>query len=357
MIVLGKTIAAVVIMVLWWGDGSAWCRCCPTAAAGDPPTSDAIDASDASDVGDVRANALPTRFVFAGRQTRIDVATPLIADPATPISWQWMHGHRTLATGSAAVQTRPTNDSPSSVRLTLPPIDAQAVMSTTLVLRRFGGVDSVGGAEPVRAGIVYVYPNDPFSQIQSALRDAAIELFDPPRTTHDIFERSSIPHRLHRRLSTLDAIDRGCIVVGEGLDLDRHRGLAATLAAAAGRGVSVVMFRPIAGTLWWPDPTAVTRLSADRDSWFGDIDRRWKSISGDSFSTAPTRFLIDQTDGQFTLRTDHRPGAWISVRWHHAKPPAVDGTGGRVLLCGVAMIDGWDRDPIVQYLLKEILLR
>ena len=191
------------------------------------------------------------------------------------VRWSLASGSRTVSRGSARAMTTGADVPTYSVEVPVPPVSEGVVVTLTLKM-----VWSDGDRQYRHSRPLHVFSRDPLAG-QKFLQEANISLFDPESKTSDLFERHGIPCRLLPNLASVDSVEGGVLVVGEGISFDSQRMLAESLLLPHTVGcLFSVLRRSKASTGWSLKRTA--RFS-DRIGW-SCSDAEW-SASTTSVST------------------------------------------------------------------------
>ena len=91
---------------------------------------------------------------------------------------------------------------------------------------------------------VFIASPDPFIDRKAWFEQHPIALYDPEGTTIEIFEDEEMPFTRLRSFADIEAVKKGIVIVGEGTDFDRERGLAELLFEYAANGGIVFVTAP-----------------------------------------------------------------------------------------------------------------
>jgi hypothetical protein len=284
--------------------------------------------------------------VFGGQVTefrfRVDGRKPAKGR----VTWRLAAGTATVAAGEAAT------DAAGSVRIRLPvpPVKDGVVLRTRLTVAVVEGDQAKPAA--TREQDVWVFPKDPFAGRSEWLKMLRIGLYDPPGATAKILTAANVPFD---ELRTVDAVaDRktGVVVVGEGVSFQEERGLAATLDRLAAAGVAVLCLAPAAGELVVPGldgPGSGQRDLTFRRDFVRELDKRldpagWRPDGKTVASTVVVKAGAGGAVGEVV------PGGgwpWVEARYEPGK--------GRWVVCGLAVVAGWDAGPTPRFLFARLL--
>jgi len=185
----------------------------------------------------VLADDLPVVWLEAGKEHEINVSETYEK------RWELRYEHRVLSSGAIGprtiIRTPPMN----------PGLRIQAVWL----------IDDV----PVRNAIIA--SPDPFEDRKEWLDKHPIALYDPEKTTADLFEEQEIPFQSLRSFADIETIERAVIVVGQDVDFEREKGLAELLFQKAAKGGSVLIAAPM-GDIPLDYPPAIYSLTLSAEA-------------------------------------------------------------------------------------------
>ncbi len=287
----------------------------------------------------------PWSDLFGG--TRADFPFTVNVDAAMRgrAAWVITVDRRAVARGEAEVVAAPGQPGRLTVRWDVPPVKDGVILRADL---------SVTVAGTTLETPLWVFPRDPFAGRARWLAGRKIALFDPERTTSPTLEAMGIPFELLRNVDAIAERTEGVVLVGEGISFEDERGLAPALLRAAGRGLSVLCLAPSVGTLPLPDHADVELPVPAR-----------LTFRGRDAITALDKRLDDRAwppDGRIvasSLRLSVERGRVVAAACSDATAyPWVEAEftgGGRLLVCGFAVIAKWDSSPAPRFLFARIL--
>lgn len=287
--------------------------------------------------------AAPTPNFFAGRERLLLQEIPDVA-AGQQVWFSIARAGRTLASGSVAA----TADGHVTLPVALPEMKPGVALALDLYLR----LGSDQGAPIIANTPVWLFSEYPYPEGHNPVAPRQIHLYDPAGTTAAAFESIRLPFKTISQLRTFEELRHVPIVIAEGLDLSAERGLVETLAAAAARGCDLLLLAPSAGTFapppGWDYLAAGTTQRILRRA--PGKEQRYRLDLAACPAGAPhgTRFQLDASEGVAVLATAPREGA-EAVVWE--LPTA----GGRLRLCGNAIIARWQATPAARWLLAELL--
>ena len=285
------------------------------------------------------------------------------------LGWSLVAHRRTLARGETRFTFKRDGVADVSVPLAVPRVNEGVILPAELTVSVYGAPFS--GKAATHRGSLWIYPRDPFAGRSAWLHSLDIVLLDPNGKTAAIFDRTGIPYRRVDRPQELVSED-GLAVVGEGLAIDEHAGLAAAAFAAAQRGISVLWLAPASGHFALPGmgvkaETSEGAQTEEKDGAvkngrpfpsemaFHDLDvltelderldREIWAASGRNARTIAMR--CRQANVVLEFGTDE--GRWRWFRVQYAEPAA------KLVVCGLPLIARWEESPTPRFLLLRIL--
>jgi hypothetical protein len=262
------------------------------------------------------------------------------------VSWNLAADHRTLCSGDQTLDA--TGIAP--LVLTIPDIKPGVVMEglVSVAYRPEGATD----ASTSLTHRVWMFAPDPFGGRSEWLKSLDIHLFDPIGGTASVFEKAQIPYSPLKSVDAISQVGTGIVIVAEGLDLGKQRGLADALMHVAVSGRQILCLAPSGGSIAFPPPgkdggLAVrlqfpVSLSFRQSDVITNLDKRLDTVLVQSaLSVVAVR---DSAQGQFSAN-----GQWPWVEMGDEE--------GRIVFCGFGLIDQWDASPAPRYLFGAILDR
>ncbi|MCL2711397.1 MAG: hypothetical protein FWE95_11005 [Planctomycetaceae bacterium] len=174
------------------------------------------------------AEELPILWLEAGKEQEVQWIHP---GPAQ--NWTLRFEHRTLDSGNLLILAQAATIGHRSLTVKTPPVRPGIFLQAQLF---FGDQHAVN---------VVIASPDPFEDRKEWFDKHPIALYDPEKTTTEFFEEQEIPFQHLRSFADIEAVKDAVIVVGQGVDFEREKGLAELLfqKAAAGGG-SVLIVEP-----------------------------------------------------------------------------------------------------------------
>ncbi len=259
---------------------------------------------------------------------------------------------KTIARRDVEVRIGPSGSGEIEVPVQLSATSPGVVLAATTAI-------TVGSGPPFEHAWS-IFPDDPLVGRRTRFKQLQLAIYDPREDTVRRFRESSIPHRTLHRMEELRGLKQGTLVIGEGISLGDHRGLADSMIAAAKRGVSVLCLAPSAGELPLPglgsrrgndsrQEDSPAALTFRRNDIITEFDKRfdadsWCGDGGVIASTVATRIQRHQRFGE--IRAGDAGWPWVAIDF---QPP------GRLVFCGFAIIDQWENNPTPRYFLAAVL--
>jgi len=175
----------------------------------------------------VLADDLPVVWLEAGKEREVQLIHPGIEQ-----DWSLRFDHRTLDSGKLLTLAAAATIGHRSLTVKTPPVKPGICLQAKLYF----------GNTPYR-DVVIASP-DPFEDRKEWFDKHPIALYDPEKTTIDIFEAEEIPFKHLRSFADIEAVENAVIVVGGDVDFERERGLSELLFHKAAQGGSVLIFGP-----------------------------------------------------------------------------------------------------------------
>jgi hypothetical protein len=268
-------------------------------------------------------------------------------------AWLLLAKGRVLASGESAITLAPERPAMLTIERQLPPLNEGVAFPLQLRVH-FRAADSKQPAAELELELWLVSEN-PFLDRQQALESLPIHLFDPPGDTAAALEKLSVPFKRAYNADALPDLEKGVLLIGEGVSLKDYRSLPACFAKLASRGISVICLAPADGEIPLPvqtneDQRQATQFVLLRLDVVAEFDKRLKSpcwVAGESIDLCAFRLSVS---GEQTAAGVVEAGAgWPWAEVHYSDPSA------RMVLCGCGIIRSWDQSPVPRYLVANLL--
>lgn len=292
--------------------------------------------------------------VFAGgeRTFRYVVTSDKTLDGR--ITWVLSRDSRALVRGESAVQTTAGEPRTVEFRVTVPAVKDGVVFSCDLTVSLVP--QGAAGASATSRRTLWLFSDNAFADRTQWLKGLGIRLFDPEKKTAERFTQADIPFTEIRTTDALAAMRDGLVVVGEGISLKEERGLVSAMKQAVEAGVPVLCLAlrngemPLAAGSIEDKPAPVpTRMTFRRADIIPELDKRldWKTWAPGRDAVASSLVLsAERRVVAVEAVTGDRGWAWMDV--------AFPGNG-RLVVCGFAIVSGWEESPTPQFLLLRVL--
>ena len=297
----------------------------------------------------------PWGNVFADRETVFHAAVSSHAAFEGKIGWRFASRGATLARGEQAVSHTPTQPAVIDIHLRMPAVN-QGVVATAAL--NVSAIDTdTGRTAGACAKTLRVFPETPFAHRQAWLKALNLRLFDPERTTSEVFLEAGIPFQAVRNVDTLSELRDAVLVVGEGVSFRDYRGLWAALVRTAASGVPVLCLAPAAGEIVVPGMGDAGNLPVPRRLAFRrrDVIRALdKRLDADAWppdgKIIASRIRCAGERGPVVGRIEHKGEGWpwVEMEFDGAKE-------ARLIVCGFAVIQKWTSGPSPRFLLAKLL--
>ena len=267
------------------------------------------------------------------------------------VSWALSHEQRSLVHGEAAVAVDPPKPADVTVRLAIPPVKEGVVFAGKLALNvaREGQAGAVAKLEKT----LWIFPASPFVDRSQWLKQLKITLFDPAKRTADVFREMRVPFAQTGTVAGLAEVKEGMLIVGEGASFKEHPELAEVLVKAAARGLPVLCLVPSEGSFAVPGENprlpAPGRRCWNRQSVVTELDKRLDALAwpGDT-ALVRSSLVLKADDGVVAAVAPGAKGwAWLEADYPEHR--------GKLVICGLGIIEAWDRGPTPRFLLGRIL--
>lgn len=286
---------------------------------------------------------------FAGEEIELTYQAVAANPIQGTVRWQYSAAERTLARGEMAVKSERNESVEVAIGLQLPPVREGIVFPTELTVTLH---DAQENLLTQSQRTLWLFSRDPFVERRQWLKDLNISLYDPAGDTATLFEEAEIPFNKITNPGALEALDRGILIIGEGVSLRTRRGLADTMTLLADRGVSVLCLAPSDGELPWPsgpDQPRPQSFSLRGPEVIQTIDKRFDTQLG-TIDAAPflSGLEIVSFRGSVNLKVSDSPQAWP---WCQIDYPS----GGVCIICGFGLVEHWHTGPTPRFFLARLL--
>jgi hypothetical protein len=281
---------------------------------------------------------------FSGREVTRSFHVNSDEPLAGRLVWNLKTQQRTLARGEQEVRVR-RQAVEAKIKFRLDALRDEVTLSTTLTVAVVVDEDEVA-REEIR---LWFFAEDPFANRSKWLRSLDITLFDPSGGTAKRFAAAEIVFKESRNLVRIRNLDRGTLVIGAGVSLADHRGLAPAALAAAAQGTRVLWLNAADGSFPMEPLAKSNRLSFADAEIIQQLDKRLDSMEWAGGRVIGSRLGWRVRGKQISLQIGEQGWPWAEAHWSE--------TGGRFIYSGFPIIDRWDTSPAPRYTVLRILER
>lgn len=302
--------------------------------------------------------AIETREAWSGVFGGTDVKFGFSVTPNEKVdgiaAWSFSANKRTISRGQQRLKVDAGQSEVVTVPLRVPTVKQGVVFEAQLRVQVVAQGASDSAAELIKP--IWIFPDDPFYNRKTWLEELNIALFDPVGETEKVFDKAEIPYRLLPRSSAIEALEKGIVIVGEGVSLDSFRGLFEGLTNAAARGVPVLCLAPGEGSFPLPgasgDGAALQCFEFRRGDVVTELDKR---LDAEGWPPAgelvSARLAVTSRRSQVLVEVARSTRAWPWLEWRYPDD------GATFIICGFGIMRHWDDGPTPRYLLARILER
>lgn len=289
--------------------------------------------------------------LFANRDVDLHLTVKGAADLPGKLVWNLSAlNQRTLSSGEQQLAAGDGKPASATIRLRLPEVKDGVVLQTRLKVFVLGAKEP----KPLAAfeKLVWVFPENPFRDRKAWLEGLHIQLFDPQKTTADTLRKAGVPFDEVGNLAILDAVDRGLLIVGQGITFaDEYADLAERVNKLAARGIPVLVLAPAGGSLKLPEPEGVASMSWRRQDVIAGFDKALDRLHWPPDNRVLKSSLILKTENQslYAEVCDHVQGwPWIEARFLKKN--------NKLVVCSFDLFGNtWEAGPTPRYLFIRLL--
>lgn len=259
------------------------------------------------------------------------------------VVWNLTAKRRTLARGEQELRADRRTD--VSIKLELDALRDEVILPAKLTATVVVDNREVAREETS----LRFFAEDPFARRANWLRSLDLTLFDPSGITAKRLSMAGIAFRETRNLKAIRKLDRGTLVIGAGVSLADHRGLASAAAAAAAQGTRVLWLNAAEGVFPAEAFESSNHFALAGAAIIQQFDKRLDSIEWGGRELAGSRLRFGTVGKQASLEIGERGWSWADASWPES--------GGRFIYCGFPIIKEWDTSPTPRYMLLRTLER
>ena len=279
---------------------------------------------------------------FAGRENLQIRGVPGVV-AGDPVWFSVTREQRKISSGSIKVDA----DAVLNLPVRIPEMKPGVALALDLTLRAGSEQGRV-----LRSGSLWAFAERPLDATCDPALPRTILLYDPEGKTEPALRSIELPFETVTKLDVLTDRTNAVIVVGEGVSLDRERGLWQTLMDAIAHGNHVLLLAPKDGQIHLP-PAWENLVAGDAQKVLRHNTVAKLSYKLDLTTWPPdgkamaTRFQLAafRDEAVFNVMPDTGCAA---VGWDTA-------TGGHFRACGLGIIAKWNQTPAARWLLIEML--
>ncbi|WP_157465816.1 hypothetical protein [Colwellia sp. TT2012] len=196
-----------------------------------------------------------------------------------------------------------------------------------------------------------IYGASIFVPKQKMYQQLNIQLFDPVGQTSNIFNKLKIPYSTLSRSKLINFSDKGLIVIGDGVDINQHRGLPTILIELAHKGHQLLILQPASVTLPLSELASGLGASPPNISFSNEsvISNYIQDYQWDN-EIRINRIILNSNRQEVSAQViESKHGGWD---WFHLN---YNQSQGKLIICMLPFIDQLDRDPIKQIIFGQLL--
>ncbi len=286
---------------------------------------------------------------FAEDEVTLNLTVPPAVDGR--VTWRLAVGARTLARGEQPIERRGDGPGACTVQFVLPQLKEGVTVAAELTLT--AGTASEA-AFTSRTLPLWIFHRNAFSDCDAWLRSLNLYVFDPDETTAPILEAHDVPFSPVGNPDALATLTKGIVVVGEGINFQEWPALSRLLFETAARGLNVICLAPAESDIVLPmafdtELPKSRRITFERTDIIERLDKHldhkaWADdgrIARSSFDLQGRQDVVAAVQAE-----DEGDWTWIELDYSPG--------GGRVMLCGFAIMEKWEQSPTPRYLLRRI---
>lgn len=254
--------------------------------------------------------------------------------------------------GEAVVNLKQGQKSVVKVPLNMPTVKAGVVLPAVLTVSAVKQGQSKPESEFVRE--LSIFFKNPFADRSDWLKKMEIHVFDsaPDAPTIDLLKKMDIPHEETRNPAALEALDKGLLLIGEGVSFRDERGLDEIIAKLAARGLPVICLAPKEGMIRLPgtdEKPLPERMRWRNANIIIELDKRLDASAwAGTPSVVATSLKIKSDEGRVVgeVSADDAGWPWLEVDYTNK---------GTLLVIGFPIVGRWESSPTPRYLFARLL--
>ena len=290
--------------------------------------------------------------VFGGQECIYHFQVTSIESIEGYAGWSLRYANRTIARGGCTFEAGPGKGSLIKIQINVPSINEGVMIPAQLVVTLYQKGDKqvlASWKETLR-----IFSKEAFAFKKEWLKGLKVGLFDPEKTTQDIFKDLEIPFLLQNNIDALSEFDGALLVVGSGLDFAEYRSLWEEILDLCTRKISVLVLTPSGGTVSVPGvkgvtlPKPVSMRFLER-SIIHELDKKldadaWPPDGKVVFSSMMLKTTRAGLVGEFVPGDKGWP--WFEANFADK--------GGKVVVCGFGIMEQIEAGPTPRFLLAQL---
>lgn len=286
--------------------------------------------------------------VFGGQEAIFHIEIAAQTEFSGRMIWRLSAGDRTLWRNERSVRVEPGRTETVPINVRIPPVAPGVVYATRLTVEVARDGDRKALAEVQRT--IHAFPEEIFHEQTRRLAALEIHLFDPVGTTADRLQAAGVELTRVHNLDALEVLDRGVIIIGEGLDLREYRALPEILLNRAAAGRTVLCLASVDGAITLAganDAIQPERIVFRREKVIREWDKR---LDADAWSPdgrmVASGVNLQSYRGRVVGAIEAAGWPWLEMRFEG---------GGRLIVCGFAIMEKWESGPTPRFLFARLL--
>ena len=188
-----------------------------------------------------------------------------------------------------------------------------------------------------------------------------MSVFDPAGKTAELFNTLELPFTELANISTLERLESGVLIIGEGVSFREERALSTAMLELTARGVPVICLAPGEGDLLIPSPDPAAKISPSsvllqNAEAIRRLDKRLDAVQWMANAAAPANTIaLNRQGSQLLGEVASAPDGWSWIEIQFANQNKIRETNPRCVVCCFPLIERWDDGPTPRYLLVRLL--
>ncbi len=292
------------------------------------------------------------RTVFGGREAIYHFHIRAVESISGRVGWVLRHKNRTIDRGESLFKAGPVDQSLIKVGLNIPQVKEGVIMPLRFALTLYSKTDKQVLASWEET--LYVFHEDAFAIKKEWLKNLKIGLFDPEGKTQAVFKAMKIPFLVQKNIDSLSKFNGSLLIIGSGLNFAKYQSLWKEILSLSIQNTPVLVLAPSAGSILIPGVKG-TELPECRSMMFLGrevICQLYNKLDADAW--APDGKVVASSMVLNTVKS-RLVGEFVSEdkdwSWFEAD---FTGKGGRIVICGFAIVEQMDAGPTPRFLLARL---